>query len=269
MRYLTRMIIFAILFLPITYTYAAVPHLINYQGRLTNKTGLPLQGTYTMTFKVYDAQTAGTLLGAEVFSNLVIDKGMVNVLLGDGGVVTGIPRISDLAFDAPYFLEIIVGDEVMSPRQRITSAAYAIRAEKADDANTVGSVGVSATPAANKLLPLDSAGKLPVSALKVYDSGWFYATKATDYLKTHNLGTNKLLVSLYYAGSPLGDSMTQVIMNLALTSNGEIKGSQIQNITSTTLDVITGLNEIVLLSGGGKWTALPTGYLRVIAIALE
>ena len=105
----------------------AVPHLINYQGRLTDKSGKPLEGSYSITFRIYDSETAGSLLWEETYSGAVIQKGVFSVLLGS---VTNL----NLAFDKPYFLEIKVGAEVMSPRQRISSSAYAIRAEKAESA---------------------------------------------------------------------------------------------------------------------------------------
>jgi len=107
-------------------SYAAVPHLINYQGRLTDTSGVPLNGSYSITFRIYDAETAGNLLWEEAQSGVVIQKGIFNVLLGS------VINLS-LAFDKPYFLEIKVGSEVMSPRQRIASAGYAIMAGMAED----------------------------------------------------------------------------------------------------------------------------------------
>lgn len=108
-----------------SYSFAAVPHLINYQGRLTNSSGAPLEGSYSLTFRIYDAETAGNLLWEETQNNVVIQKGIFSVLLGS---VTNL----DLTFDKPYFLEIKVGEEVMSPRQRISSAGYAVRAEQSE-----------------------------------------------------------------------------------------------------------------------------------------
>jgi len=111
--------------LPVTcsLSYAAVPHLINYQGKLTDSSGTALNGSYNITFRIYDAETAGNLLWQEQYTGVVIQKGIFSVLLGS---ITAL----DLAFDKQYYLAIQVGsDPEMSPRQRITSAAYAIRAE--------------------------------------------------------------------------------------------------------------------------------------------
>lgn len=114
--------VFICIFSSAIYIFAEIPHLINYQGRLTDTGGVPLNGSYNLTFRIYDAETAGNLLWEETQTGVVINKGIFAVLLGS---VTNL----NLAFDKPYFLEIKVGNEVMSPRQTITSAAYAMAAE--------------------------------------------------------------------------------------------------------------------------------------------
>ena len=109
---------------------AEVPHLINYQGRLTNGSGDPLEGAHNVTFRIYDAQTAGSMLWQEAHSGVVVQKGVFSILLGS---------VTDLAlsFDKPYYLGIKVGtDSEMVPRQRITSAGYSIRSETAEKLET-------------------------------------------------------------------------------------------------------------------------------------
>lgn len=102
--------------------YAAVPHLINYQGQLTDKNDTPLTGAQDITFRIYDAETAGTMLWEEPHTGAIVEQGIVSVLLG-----SIMPL--NLPFDTPYFLEIKVNNDVLTPRQRITSAGYAIRSE--------------------------------------------------------------------------------------------------------------------------------------------
>ena len=116
---------------PLSATYAEVPHLINYQGRLTDTGGVPLNGSYNLTFRIYDAETAGNLLWEETQPGVIISKGIFAVSLGS---VTNL----NIAFDKPYFLEIKIGNEVMTPRQRITSAGYAIRADSAEKIKASG-----------------------------------------------------------------------------------------------------------------------------------
>jgi hypothetical protein len=116
------------------YAYAEIPHLINYQGRLTEKDGKPVtDGTYQIIFRIFDAATAGNLLWKETHSSVLIQKGIFSILLGS---VTNL----NLAFDKPYYLEIETGDEVMSPRQQITSAGYAFQSQVAETAHTLDQV---------------------------------------------------------------------------------------------------------------------------------
>ena len=103
--------------------FADIPHLINYQGKLTDKDNKPIEGTHAITFRIYDAETSGTLLWEETQS-VTIQKGIFSVMLG------GVTALN-LAFDKPYWLEIKVDNEVMSPRQRMASVGYAYRAEEA------------------------------------------------------------------------------------------------------------------------------------------
>jgi hypothetical protein len=152
---------------------AAIPKLINYQGKLTDVNGNPLTGSYGITLRIYDAETAGNLLWQEAHTGVVVDKGVFSVLLGS---VTNL----SLAFDNPYFLEIKVGEEVMTPRQRMTSSGYAIRAEEAEKYNGAGKVGTKAVDEAGidngKILFYDStSGKVKYKK----QSGWVLAEKRT------------------------------------------------------------------------------------------
>lgn len=105
----------------------AVPHLINFQGKLTDpSTGYPLTGSYAITFRIYDAGAGGNLLWQESHSGTLVSKGVFSVMLGS---ITNL----DLPFDKNYWISIQVGsDPEMSPRQRLTSTGYAFRAEEVD-----------------------------------------------------------------------------------------------------------------------------------------
>ncbi len=90
---------------------------INYQGRLTNPDGIPLTGTYTMRFVVYDASVAGSSLWDSGNLNISVEKGLFNVKLG----------VDQADFDGrALWLSIIVGGQTLSPRQEILPAPYAL-----------------------------------------------------------------------------------------------------------------------------------------------
>lgn len=65
---------------------AAVPSGINYQGRLTNASGVPQAGNRTMSLKIYDAATSGTQLYAESIGSVTVDaNGVYGFQFGASG----------------------------------------------------------------------------------------------------------------------------------------------------------------------------------------
>ncbi|UCB52845.1 MAG: hypothetical protein JSV10_01780, partial [Candidatus Zixiibacteriota bacterium] len=108
---------------------ANIPKLINYQGMLTNDSGDPLTGMYDITFKIYNASSAGDKRWEETQTDVAVTNGLFNVILG-GATVGGI----DLDFSEEYWLDITVGAEHMPGRLRFTSVGYAYRALVADSA---------------------------------------------------------------------------------------------------------------------------------------
>jgi hypothetical protein len=262
-------LITSLFFLFNSLTFAAVPHLFNYQGRLTDKSGKPLEGSYSLTFRIYDHETAGNLLWEEAHQGVVIQKGVFSVLLGSVNNL-------NLAFDTQYYLEIKVGTEVMSPRQLIAGSAYAIKAETAEqskNSDTVGNVGVSSTPQPNKILPLDNNAKVPLSALglKVYDSGWFAVSQGNAYLKIHNLGTTKVLYSVYF--STASDGSFNVYGNGWGPGywNGVSKGLVLKDLTTTTVKIQTSRDDTLgwTMAEDGSTTQHTSGYARIIMLGLE
>jgi len=269
MKTLTKSIL-VVLFFMWTMVYglsiasADIPHLINYQGKLADNTGKPVtDGAYSVTFRIYDAESAGTLLWEETQS-VSIQRGIFSVLLG------GVTALN-LAFDVPYWLEIKVGTEVMSPRQRMASVGYAFTAQNAtlaQDATTIGTVGISATPVANKLLPLDSNAKIPSAVLpfKVYDSGWFAVGRSSSYSKTHNLGTTKLFVTLY--GSIDGGITQFQIISWADGTADTNDGLTLYATTTTFTIYTSGQNVLTYWSSPGTCMKVGSGSVRIIAFAL-
>lgn len=108
--------------------WAGIPHLIHYQGMLTDDAGEPLNESLDLTFRIYDDSTGGTLKWSETQYGISVTNGLFNVNLGDSVAI-------DLPFDQDYWLEIEVGVYgSLSPRTRLTSVGYAYRAETADTA---------------------------------------------------------------------------------------------------------------------------------------
>lgn len=99
---------------------------INYQGKLTNAAGQLIDGTYSMTFKLYAAASGGTALWTETHtSNVVVTNGLFNVMLGSTTSLTSVFQANDA-----LYLEIAIGTETLAPRQEMASVGYALRADK-------------------------------------------------------------------------------------------------------------------------------------------
>jgi hypothetical protein len=113
---------------------AGVPSLLNFQGVLRNAAGETVpDGNYSVTFRVWDAETVGAALWQE--GRLVtVQKGLFTVLLGS------IVPIPESLFNRPdRWLSLQVGlDPEMMPRQRLVTVPFAWHAGQADRADTAG-----------------------------------------------------------------------------------------------------------------------------------
>ncbi len=100
-----------------------IPRLINYQGRLADSGGVPLDGvTVNFHFSLYGTASGVTVLWSETQSAVPVVGGIYNVQLG-GANALGLP------FDQEYWLGVKAGiDNEMTPRYPLTAAPYAFNA---------------------------------------------------------------------------------------------------------------------------------------------
>ncbi|HUW35130.1 MAG TPA: hypothetical protein VM223_26260 [Planctomycetota bacterium] len=124
--------------------FAEVPQLINYQGRLADAAGRPSNGTKQMAFRFYGAEAGGEALYSESQS-VTVTNGIFNVLIGS------VDPIPQPLFDNPslYLGVSVDGDTEMVPRQRIVSAAFALKAANAESAELLDGLDSTAFSAAN------------------------------------------------------------------------------------------------------------------------
>jgi hypothetical protein len=102
--------------------HAQAPMRMNYQGYLTTAGDEPVSGNVAMTFSLYSAASGGAALWSEIQSVAVTD-GIYSVVLGKG------TPLNPSHFVDPLYLGVKVGaDSEMTPRQQLTSAAFAINA---------------------------------------------------------------------------------------------------------------------------------------------
>jgi len=109
-----------------------------YNGKL-NDSGSPGNGSYDLSFSLYDAATHGNLIGSQTNAATGVSNGLFVVTLDFGGVFNG----------SNYWLEIAARANgggpfaTLSPRQPITPAPYAMYAPSAGSAATAGTANTA------------------------------------------------------------------------------------------------------------------------------
>jgi len=215
-----------IMLLVITVGAYAVPQYINYQGILRDIPGNLQNGTFAMTFKIYNAETGGIALYDPLPTQVTVSNGLYNVRLG--------PVNSANIFDDNdnKWLEVTVGSDTLSPRLRINSVAYALRADvagtaisanyatlsgTATNAATVNNIGASTIPVADKLYPLDSSGTLSGIPISVTASG----TNNALYINGGKIGINPS-TGIFGTATILANNPSVVVTNSMVSSSSII-----------------------------------------------
>jgi hypothetical protein len=121
---------------------------LSFQGILKKANGVAVEdGTYPITFSLYNDSIGGTRLWSETQSNVEVSSGIYSVLLGS-------KQELNVAFDQIYYLGIKVGSYEMTPRLQLTTAPYAL--------SLVGQSNLFPSAGTVKADDLTIAGKLSV-----------------------------------------------------------------------------------------------------------
>jgi len=197
--------------------FAEVPHLINYQGKLTDASDNPLDGTYTVIFKIYNSAAGGTSLWQETKSVSVKD-GIFNVFLG-----STTPLTTTIFNGNDKYLSIKVGsDPEMIQRKRLVSVGYSLRTEEADEAKDADKLdGFHA-----------SAFVRTVDGVTPNSSGNIDLRGANGITITPGFATNQITISGSGAGDNLGNHTAEENIKLNghwLSGDGGNEGITVDN----------------------------------------
>ncbi len=121
--------ILTFIFLLATVAQATTPAAITYQGRLTDAIGQPVDTTVDITFRIYGAQSGGTVLWWETHNSVVINDGLFDVVLGS------VQPIGNIFDGGTKYLSVQLGTgPESSDRTQLVSVPYAMRANRSDTA---------------------------------------------------------------------------------------------------------------------------------------
>ncbi len=222
---------------------AAVPELINYQGYLTDAGGNPLNGNVTLTFRIWDADVAGSELWSESHAAVPVARGVFNVVLGAS------VAISSSLLDGNRYLGVTAGtDSEMVPRVRVTSAPYAIRAGYAENV---------------------AAGAVTTSALS--DTAVTEAKIAGGSVSSEKLASASVTAEKVASGAVSSDKLVSgavtetKIASLAVSSdklaNASVTGAKVASGTLTATHLQDGAALAEILDDDGPGSGLNADFL--------
>ncbi len=258
--------VFYLIFKPdFSYTATGVPKILNYQGRLLDSSGNLLGGSsgtnYCFKFSFYTTSTvgSGTKLwpsGSPATTTVSVKSGVFNFGIGDTSAGSDLLDYNFQDNDTIY-LNVEVGSQVssactsasfetLSPRQRITSAGFAI------NASTVGGFEASQYASGNQI-PVLSSGNLALSSTNPQIN----ATSTNTLTFQGGTGTGDIQffssANKITSGGALTIAGTLTSGGLTVSGTSTLGTTTISNLTSTNATTtnlyLSGLFNFVNASG--------------------
>ena len=143
-------------FMVVSIAQAAVPGVMTYKGELLDAGGQPVTGTNAIDFKLYSVENGGAAFWSET-QTVSVAAGSFTVQLGANPA----NLIDDTQLGSDTWLGITVaGGTEMTPRQKMTSVAYSLRAKVAESVTS-----------SDSLIP---AGSIMAYAGTTAPAGWMF-----------------------------------------------------------------------------------------------
>jgi hypothetical protein len=273
----------------------AVPQLINYQGKLTDSSGNPINDNVSITFTIYNDATGGFSIWYDT-QTVAVTNGVFSVLLGFSNGIA-----NDIFHGEDKYLGVRVGsDPEMVPRQRITSIAYAFRSENADSADSFGGYAIGelikeldkryvSAPDVSTVDPGSNTGRYtsiaigmdgnPVisyqdytgSSLNVAKCGDAICSSAGGYtISTIEVGDEYMglytSIAIGTDGNPVIAYYYSMGLNVKVAKCGDALCSSVGGYTITALDSAHGYTSIAIGTDGNPVIAF-SDFLRRLKVA--
>ncbi|HYF05130.1 MAG TPA: tail fiber domain-containing protein [Patescibacteria group bacterium] len=196
-------------------TFPAIPKQIGFHAKLLTSSGAVITGSPAVTFKIYNVSTGGSSLYSDT-QNLTAPSSTCTFTpcYGTDGVFSayigaGSGGNINLPFDQPYYVEMVVGGETLTPRILIASVAFTYTASQ-----SLGTVVATATPTGTV-----TAGSLYFNTT----SNQLFVSDGTSWNSLGGSGT----------GTSVFTNLVQATAGLSVTGSMSVAG------TSTSLGAAT------------------------------
>jgi hypothetical protein len=259
--------------------------MMGYGGHLTDAADNPVTGVLDVTIAFYDLSTGGNQLFEENFVNLPVEAGDLYLLLSNNEIPGGDDL--DVLFTSHdnVFIELIIGTESLTPRQRLVSVPWVLSAAGGGGGSVNwGSITGIPGPIAEIANLSAGAGQCTDGrVLKVSGSSWVCADDATGGgggggVTSVSAGTGMSFTSITSTGSVALDTAGISSCNNSTSSKIIWNGTRLTCATDQTgggggaLDctvVASGLSSSpqascpggYSLTGGGGWCASASNHM--------
>ena len=102
-----------------------IPKKINYQGKVTDSSDLPLVGPHSIVFSIYEAADGGSSIWSETTTVEADSSGVFSAVLGSVNPI-------EVSFAGARWLEVTIDGQVLKPRRELASVPYAYQASNAE-----------------------------------------------------------------------------------------------------------------------------------------
>ncbi len=118
----------AVLILLSVAAFSQIPKVINYQAELRDENNKPLNGSFLMTFTIYDSKAGGIVVWSE-YQTVTAEHGFINVYLGNTLPI-------NIKFDKEYWLEIMIENSGNPfPRVPLTTVPYSFHSSTSSESD--------------------------------------------------------------------------------------------------------------------------------------
>jgi len=261
MKTLTFSVLILVLITSININSQTIPRHLNYQGALKDASGNNVpNGSYTLSFNIYNTPTGGSALWTE--TKLVsVEDGIFSTLLGS---LTAL----NLPFDEAYWLGVEVGGTELSPRILFTSVPYSRMSLNVPD-NSLTAAKISSGQVVKSINGLrDNVNLVAGSNVTLTPSG----NDITISSSGGGGGTvTQVSTGAGLTGGPITTTGTISVPNNGITSamlqNNSVTSAKIVDGTITAADIgntqvvksINTLKDDVSLLAGSNITITPSG----------